>query len=35
VSKKEKRNKRGGEAYNYYKKGLVTEKANKSFIHGR
>jgi hypothetical protein len=35
VPKKEKRDKRGGETYNYHKKGLVTEKANKSFIYGR
>jgi hypothetical protein len=35
VPKKEKRDKRGGEAYSHHKKGLATEKASKSFIHGR
>jgi hypothetical protein len=35
VPKKEKRDKRGGEAYSHHKKGLATEKANRSFIYTR
>jgi hypothetical protein len=35
VLKKEKRDKRGDEAYSHHKKGLATEKAGKSLIYGR
>jgi hypothetical protein len=35
MPKKEKRDKRGDEAYNHHRKGLATEKANKSPIYGR
>jgi hypothetical protein len=35
MPKKKKRNKRGDEAYNHHKKGLITEKVSKSLIYGR
>jgi hypothetical protein len=35
MPKKEKRDKRGSEAYNHHRKDLTTEKANKSSVHGR
>jgi hypothetical protein len=34
-AEKKKRDKRGDEAYSHHKKGLITEKADKSLIHGR
>jgi hypothetical protein len=35
MPKKEKRDKRDDEAYNHYKKDLITEKASKNLIHRR
>jgi hypothetical protein len=35
MPKTEKHDKRDNEIYNHYKKDLITEKNNKSFIHRR